>query len=88
MRTIGRPWSEIASSRSEELYKRLPEIELWRKQQDDAGQPSELENFFRAHGLCFACESTGTDPRPVGWDGEVGLFRKCKHCAGTGRTNR
>jgi hypothetical protein len=85
MKKPGKPWSEIASARSQALHNRLPEIKLWREQQDGAGKPSELEDFFRAHGLCLACESTGTDLCPVGWDGDVGLFVECKHCGGTGR---
>jgi hypothetical protein len=87
MKKIGVPWSEIASSRSQELQMRFSEINRWREQQHDAGKPSEMENYFRAHGLCFACQSTGTDPRPVGWDGAVGLFLECRHCGGTGRLN-
>ena len=85
MKRVGKPWSEHAAARRCELHSRSDEIKRWRENEHAAGRPSSLEDYFRAHGLCFVCEATGMDPRPVGWDGDVALFLECKRCAGTGK---
>lgn len=79
------PWSHAASERDQELHRRAPEIKSWREKQQNAGRPSGLEDFFRAHGLCFSCKATGTDLTPVGWEGETPLYEPCQVCCGTGR---
>ena len=84
----GCPWSEIAGDRGQEIHRRIPEIKKWREEEFEAGRPSELEDFFRAHNLCFACKATGVKPDPVAWEGDIALYIKCEVCGGTGRWPR
>jgi hypothetical protein len=81
----GSRWSEIANKRDRELLRRIPEIKLWREEENNAGRPSSLEDFFRAHGLCFTCKATGTRLDPVEWEGETSLYKQCPACDGTGK---
>jgi len=78
-------WSQVASQRDRELHLKAPEIKRWREQEHEAGSPSDLEDFFRVHGLCFTCKATGTRLDPVGWDEKVPLFEECPVCGGTGK---
>ena len=87
MSRLGSPWSELARARNQEFQSRLPEIKIWRERENSAGRPSGLEDFFRAHDLCFACRTTGTNLSQVGWDGEIPLFAQCEVCSGTGKVN-
>ena len=79
-----RPWSELDQTRFQAYQDRLPEIKRWRAEEHKAGRPSGLEDFFRAHGLCFACKTTGTKLPPVAQDGETPLYEQCPVCGGTG----
>lgn len=87
MKRQGKPWSERAVARSREIHSKLEEFNSWREQEEWAGRPAGLEDYFRVHGFCFVCQGTGMDPRPIGWDGDVALFSECKLCGGTGKTN-
>ena len=80
-------WNETKGAASGGIHKRIFEIKQWREQEHNAGRPSGLEDWFRAHELCFACKSSGTDPSPTGWDGDFPLFSDCETCGGTGRFN-
>jgi len=35
-------------------------VKEWRAQEFDAGRPSGLEDFYRAHGLCLDCRANGS----------------------------
>jgi hypothetical protein len=68
------------------------EIKEWRTKEFEAGRPSGLDDFCRAHGLCPECCATGLarnangmGNRAIGWDGEVQLLEVCEVCAGTGK---
>jgi DnaJ-class molecular chaperone len=63
----------------------LPTIKQWRQEEQDAGRPSGLHDFFRIHGLCFECKTTGLDLSPIGWDGGTSLHQQCDVCGGTGK---
>jgi hypothetical protein len=82
-RRVG-PWSKLTDTRYQAFQDSAPEIKRWRTEEHKAGRPSGLEDFFRAHGLCFACKTTGTRLSPVGWDGETPLYEQCPVCGGTG----
>jgi hypothetical protein len=81
----GSRWSETKGAKSEGIHKGIFEIKRWREQEHEAGRPSGLEDYFRARGLCFVCQSSGTDPRPTGRDGDTPLFSDCEVCGGTGK---
>jgi len=38
----------------------LQGIKEWRKKEYDAGRPSGIDDFFRAHGLCVKCRGERT----------------------------
>lgn len=89
----GKTWREIASTKP---FAIVPfglagtlfsgeQIKLWRKDEHEAGRPSELDDFYRAHQLCWACRSSGINPHAVDRDGEILLFEECESCNGTGR---
>lgn len=79
------PWSELAQERFQTYQDHLPKVRKWRERELAAGRPSGLGDYFRVHGLCFACSSTGTRLEPVGWNGETPLFEVCPVCGGTGK---
>jgi hypothetical protein len=81
----GSPWSERKGAKTGGIHPLVHEIRHWREQEYDAGRPSGLEDYFRAHGLCFACKSSGTDPNATGLDGDVRLYSDCEVCGGTGK---
>lgn len=35
------------------------QVKEWRQKEHDAGRPSSIEDFYRAHGLCVDCHSAG-----------------------------
>lgn len=59
-------------------------VKEWRQREYDAGRPSGFDDFFRAHGLCPECRSTGD--KIIGWDGERYLIETCEICGGTGES--
>jgi len=63
----------------------ITEIKSWRHQEQNAGRPSGIEDFYRAHSLCSACKTRGIAVSPVGWDGDIPLFEQCNVCSGTGK---
>ena len=89
----GKLWREIANDKpfaivpfglAGTLFKGQ-EIKLWRTKELEAGRPSGLDDFYRAHHLCWACKSTGINPCAVDRDGDFLLFEECNICNGTGR---
>jgi hypothetical protein len=54
----------------------LETVKEWRAQQHEAGRPSGLDDFFRAHGMCHQCAGEGRLVTGVRWRDEEGLERK------------
>ena len=48
-------------------------VKQWREQQHDAGHPSGLENFYRAHGFCWTCRAEGKLLTGVRWRDSNGI---------------
>ncbi len=48
-------------------------VKAWREQEHDAGRPSGLEDFSRAHGLCSKCHANGNLVSGVRWVDATGL---------------
>jgi|SRR5690242_17646890 hypothetical protein len=69
----------------------LSAIKYWRTKEFEAGRPSGLEDYYRAHGYCLHCRGTGIAVdehgvlRAIGWDGSRQLYEKCEVCDGTGQ---
>ena len=76
----------------------INDIKLWRKKQFDAGLPSEIEEFFRAHGLCVECLGEGVkqvglslpNEQELATAAKIGLsqlpfFEACPICKGSGK---
>lgn len=42
-------------------------VKQWRTEQMQAGKPSALEDFLRAHGLCIHCRSAGRNISGIRW---------------------
>lgn len=92
MKRRGQPWRELASKlpfagmpfgRCGTLFS-VQEVKDWREQEQNAGRPSGLEDFYRLHGLCWPCRSRGYTPAPVDMDGNLPLFEECEACGSTG----
>jgi hypothetical protein len=53
----------MARSNSPEALRKhgytLQAVKKWRASQHEAGRPSELDDFLRAHGLCVECGGEG-----------------------------
>jgi hypothetical protein len=92
MKGRGQTWRELARKLP---YAGLPfglcgtrfsvqEIMDWREQEQIAGRPSGLEDFYRFHGLCWPCRSRGYNPAAVDTDGNLPLFEECAACRGAG----
>ena len=81
----GKRYSELPHTTLWDLGYSIQSVKEWRVREQDAGRPSSLEDFYRAHGLCFACRATGVAVSPVGFDGETPLFAPCEECAGTAK---
>jgi hypothetical protein len=62
----------------------VQEITDWREQEQNAGRPSGLEDFYCSHGLCWPCRSRGYNPAAVDTDGNLPLFEECEACGGAG----
>jgi len=43
------------------------QIKLWRQQQLNAGKPSELDDFYHAHGICLDCRGAGRSITGLRW---------------------
>ena len=50
----------------------IEEVKQWRTEQDQAGKPSTLEDFFRTHGLCFNCHAGGKNISGIQWQDSNG----------------
>ncbi|HEX4921662.1 MAG TPA: multiheme c-type cytochrome [Candidatus Bathyarchaeia archaeon] len=81
----GKPYGELPHTSLAELGYSLQAIKEWREREHQAGRPSGLEDFYRAHGLCYSCRATGVAVSPVDRDGDVPLFVSCEVCHGTGK---
>ncbi len=92
MKRRGRTWRELANKLP---FAGMPfglcgtlfsvqEIKDWREQEQNAGRPSGLEDFYCLHGLCWPCRSRGYNPAAVDMDGNLPLFEECDECGGTG----
>jgi len=81
------PLSNIAPETYELFNKRLAAVRQWRQEEWNAGQQTDLDQFFRSHGLCFDCKSTGIDLSPVWWSGDMPLFVPCPRCGGSGKAD-
>jgi hypothetical protein len=42
-------------------------VKAWRQREHDEGRPSSLNDFYRAHGLCATCTSSGKTIVGVNW---------------------
>jgi|HubBroStandDraft_5_1064220.scaffolds.fasta_scaffold228111_2 hypothetical protein len=62
----------------------VEEVKDWRQRELTAGRPSGMEDFYRAHSLCWSCRSRGYNPTPVDTAGNLPLFEECEACRGTG----
>lgn len=85
MKARGRPIYELHRTSMEALGYTIAAIKEWREQEHNAGRPSGLEDFYRAHGICFTCRASGITVSPVGWDGDTPLHEQCPICGGTGK---
>lgn len=83
----GKPYSELRGTNVYAFYG-VEEIRNWREREHSQGRASELEDFYRAHGLCWTCQATGVTVTPVDWDGDTPLFVGCPVCRGTGKLLR
>ena len=63
---------------------RIQEVKDWRQQEETAGRPSGLDDFYRLQGFCWPCRSRGYNPAAVDMDGIFPLYEECKACGGTG----
>ena len=45
----------------------------WRQREHDAGHPSGLDDFLRAHGLCVECGGAGKLITGVRWRDQLGV---------------
>ena len=53
----------------------LQAVKEWRARQDEAGRPSELDDFLRAHHLCTECRGNGKFAIGVRWRDNDGSER-------------
>ena len=77
--------------RYEGNLRKMIHLKAWRARELDAGRPSDLKDYFGAHGFCSHCHGVGLAMKEdgmgykaVGWDGDTQLFEKCDFCGGTG----
>jgi hypothetical protein len=45
----------------------IGQVKRWREEQNQAGKPSTLDDFCRAHGLCIHCGAEGKNIVGVRW---------------------
>jgi hypothetical protein len=50
-------------------------VREWREREYKAGRPSELDDFYRAHGICVVCGGHGKLVLGVCWRDEDGVER-------------
>ena len=78
-------WEDLPQTKLTSAATSFAQIKIWRDAQIQAGRPSGLLDYYRAHGLCIACQASGKRSVPVDWDGEVPLFTSCEVCGGAGK---
>jgi hypothetical protein len=62
----------------EGLFRRgftLPAVKEWRTREHEAGRPSGLDDFLRAHNICVDCRGNGEFAIGVRWRSEDGIER-------------
>lgn len=58
---IGKKWCDVFAQTTN-LGKRafsINAIQAWRTNEYDVGRPSSLEDFYKAHGICWDCWCLG-----------------------------
>jgi hypothetical protein len=75
---------DSSQSDSKPTHISFTRIQAWREREYKAGRPSGLLDFYRSHGLCIACQASGSKPFPAHWNGEIPIFDRCDVCGGTG----
>jgi hypothetical protein len=60
-------------------------IKAWRAKECDAGRPSSLEDFYKAHSICRDCRYVGVQITGYNEEDKEQLFSPCVTCCGTGR---
>lgn len=50
-------------------------VREWREKEYEAGRPSGLDDFYRAHGICVVCGGHGKLVLGVRWRDEDGIER-------------
>jgi hypothetical protein len=80
--------------RYEASLRNLGAVKEWRAREYQAGRPSGLNDYYRAHahavcphcrGIGLAMNENGMGYKAVGWDGERHLFEECAFCGGSGK---
>jgi hypothetical protein len=77
---------------------KIQDIKHWREIEREAGRPSDLRDFYDAHGTCWACRGEGVCM--IGWSKPIGadeleaaealrieqlpLYAVCDKCGGSG----
>jgi hypothetical protein len=51
-------------------------VKAWRTRESEAGRPSGLDDFYRAHGLCVECRGNGNKLLGCRWWDARGKERK------------
>lgn len=54
------------------------QVREWRERESNAGRASDLDDFFRAHGICVECGGHGKLVFGVRWRDEDGIERSEK----------
>jgi hypothetical protein len=60
-------------------------IKAWRTNEHEAGRPSSLEEFYKAHDICWDCRCLGFQITGYDESDKEQLFSVCPTCVGTGR---
>ena len=73
---------------------RIQQCKKWRETESTAGRPSELADYFLAHGICPRCYGEGVEivdwikPRideETEYKGVSPLYDVCSLCSGSGK---
>lgn len=66
-------------------YLSLDDIRAWRKTQHEAGLPSDLNDYYKAHDICRRCGGGGTVLTYLGGASQPSGTVTCHVCKGSGR---
>ena len=80
----------------------IQKMREWCQTEKTSGRPSEMEDFYAAHGLCYDCGASGA--RMIGWSKptneievkaaeehgieQLPFYETCPTCKGTGKADR